>query len=159
MPDLHVRPPLKIRGVLPVVISSRKPAPLVIPLVDAAGKTFRQGVSVVRFDKVSTTDANATAVNFFVSEDVGPADRTRVSAGPEKDFVGDYFRDRIDFEDADGHPLSWLILGDHPASTTNRELSVQTFVGGNVPPARLRVYRLRRLATEIPFELGDVPSP
>ena len=53
LPDRPVRSPLKLRGVLPVVISSRRPDPLVIPLVGAAGKTFRQGPSVVRIEKVS----------------------------------------------------------------------------------------------------------
>ncbi len=159
LPDRPVRPSLKLRGVLPVVVSSRKSDPLVIPLVDGAGKTFRQGASIVRIENVSTTDANTTTVNFFLSEDVGPTDGSRVSAGPEKDYVGDYLRNRIDFEDAEGHPLSWLLLGDNPAPTANGELSVQTYVAGNAPPARLRVYRLHRLATEVPFELGDVPSP
>ena len=159
LPDRPVRPSLKLRGVLPVVVASRKSDPLVIPLVDGAGKTFRQGASIVRIENVSTTDANTTTVNFFLSEDVGPTDGSRVSAGPEKDYVGDYLRNRIDFEDAEGHPLSWLLLGDNPAPTANGELSVQTYVAGNAPPARLRVYRLHRLATEVPFELGDVPSP
>ena len=53
LPDLPPGLPLKLRGVLPVVIASRKPDPLVIPLADAAGKTFRQGLSVVRIEKVS----------------------------------------------------------------------------------------------------------
>ena len=53
LPDPPVRSPLKLRGVLPVVISSRRPDPLVIPLVGAAGKTFRQGPRVVRIEKVS----------------------------------------------------------------------------------------------------------
>ncbi len=52
-----------------------------------------------------------------------------------------------------------MLLGGPPASTTNDELRVQTFVSGVAPPARLRVYRLHRLATEIPFEFDDVPSP
>ena len=88
-----------------------------------------------------------------------PADRTRVSAGPETDYIGDFLPARIEFEDAEGHPLSWQLLGAPSASTTNDEIKVQTFVSGVAPPARLRVYRLHRLATEIPFEFGEVPSP
>ncbi len=107
LPDRPVRSPLKLRGVLPVVISSRRPDPLVIPLVGAAGKTFRQGASVVRIEKVSAQGARTTAVNLSLSEDVIPADRTRVSAGPETDYVGDFLPNRIEFEDAEGHPLSW----------------------------------------------------
>jgi hypothetical protein len=159
LPDLPIRSPLKIRGVLPIVISSRLPAPLVIPLADSAGQTFRQGASVVRIEKVSARGTRNAQVSFFLSEDLSPTDRTRVSAGPEKDFVGDFIRNRIEFEDALGHPLRWLTLGSDPVSTANGELSVRTYIAGVGLPARLHVYRLRRLTTEIPFEFGVVPSP
>jgi hypothetical protein len=159
LPDRPVRSPLKLRGVLPVVISSRRPDPLVIPLVGAAGKTFRQGPRVVRIEPVSDQGDSSTAVNLSLSEDVIPADRTRGSGGPETDYIGDFLPNRIEFEDADGHPLSWMLLGDPAASTSSDEIRVQTFVAGDAPPARLRVYRLNRLATEIPFEFGEVPSP
>ncbi len=160
LPDLPARSRLKLRGVLPVVIASRKPDPLVIPLADAAGKTFRQGASVVRIEKVSTDEGLKTpTVELSLREDGIPADRTRVSAGPEKDYVGDFLRSRIEFEDARGRPLNWLLLGDHPVPNSNGERRVQTFISGDLPPARLRVYRLERLATEILFEFVDVPSP
>ena len=159
LPDPPVRSLLKLRGVLPVVISSRSPGPLVIPLAGASGKTFRQDRSVVRIETVATRDAATTAVNLLLSEDVRPPDHGRPSWGPETDYGGDFLRNRLEFEDAEGHRLSWLILGDHPAPTPNGELRLQTFVSGRTPPARLLVYRFLRLATEIPFEFGDVPSP
>jgi hypothetical protein len=161
LPDPPVRSPLKLRGVLPVVVSSRRPDPLVIPLVGAAGKTFRQGGIVVRIETVSAQGARPMAVNLSLSEDVIPADRTRVSAGPETDYVGDFLRNRIEFEDAEGHLLTWNLVGGplSSATTANGELRVRTYVSGVGPPAPLRVYRLHRLATEIPFEFVDVPSP
>jgi hypothetical protein len=160
LPDRTVRSPLKLRGVLPVVISTRRPDPLVIPLVGSAGKTFRQGPRVVRIEKISARGARTTEIDLFVSEDVIPADRTRVSTGAETDYIGDFLPNRIEFEDAEGHPLSWTLFGVPRASTTNDEVLVQTWVAGAAPPLpRLRVYRLHRLATEIPFEFGDVPSP
>jgi hypothetical protein len=154
-----VRSPLKLRGVLPVVISSRRPDPLAIPLVGAAGKTFRQGPRVVRIERVSTQGASGTAFDISLSEDAIPADRTRVSLGAETDYIGDFLPNRIEFEDADGHPLSWLLLAVPAASTTNDEIRVRTFISGVVPPAQLYVYRLHRLATEVPFAFSDVRSP
>ena len=90
---------------------------------------------------------------------MSPTDGVRASAGPEKDYVGDFLHNRIEFEDAEGHLLSWLLFGERPVATTTGELRAQTLVSGVVPPARLRVYRLNRLATEVPFELSNVPSP
>jgi hypothetical protein len=159
LPVPPVRSPLKLRGVLPVVITSRRPGPLVIPLVGAVGKTFRQGPRVVRIEKVSGHGPRTTAVDLSLSEDVVPADRTRAAAGPETDYIGDFLPDRIEFDDAERHPLVWLLPGTPSASTTNDEVRAQTYVSGDAPPARLLVYRLHRLATEIPFEFGEVPSP
>ncbi len=143
LPDRPVRSRLELRGVLPLVIASRKPDPLVIPLADAAGKTFRQGASVVRIEKVSTDEGlNIPTVELSLSEDGIPPERTRTSAGPEKDHVGDFLRSRIEFEDARGRPLNWLLLGDPPVPNPNGERRVQTFISGDPPPARLRIYRL-----------------
>ena len=98
-------------------------------------------------------------VEISLSEDAIPADHTRISIGPETDYIGDFLSDRIEFEDAEGHPLRWLLLSGSPASTTNDEIKVRTFVSGAAPPVQLRVYRLHRLATEIPFEFAEIPSP
>jgi hypothetical protein len=144
---------------LPVVISSRRPDPLLIPLTGAAGKTFRQGPAVVRIEKVYAQGAQATAIELSLSEDVIPADRTRVRLGAETDFVGDFLANRLEFEDAGGRLLRWLLLGDAAASAANDEVQVRTFVSGVARPALLRVYRLHRVATELPFEFADVPSP
>jgi hypothetical protein len=159
LPDLPARPPLKLRGVLPVVISSRRPGPLVIPLVGAVGKTFRQGPRAVRIEKISRAGQMNTAVDLFLSEDLIPADRTRASAGAEADYLGDFLRNRMEFEDAEGHPLNWLLVFNPVASATNDEIRAQTYVSGVAPPARLRVYRLHRFATEVTFEFSDVRSP
>ncbi len=159
LPDPTVRSPLKLRGVLPVVITSRRPDPLVVPLVDAEGNTFRQGPRVVRVQKLSGHGPRTTEFDLFLSEDVIPADHTWVSLGPETDYIGDFLRDRIEFEDAEGHPLSWVLPFAPSASATNDEIRARALVSGAAPPARLRVYRLLRLATEIPFEFAEVPSP
>ncbi len=158
VPDLPARSPLKLRGVLPVVIASRRPDPLVIPLADASGKTFRQGSGVVRIEKVAK-EVGYSSVNLTLGEDVSPPDRPRVAAGVEADRLADVPRDRIEFEDADGHLLGWQLIGDLTASTTSGEVRAPIMVSGVSPPARLKVYRLQRLAAEIPFELVDVPSP
>ena len=159
LPDVSVRSPLKLRGVLPVVITSRRPDPLVIPLVGAADKTFRQGPRVVRIEQISGDGPRTTVLELSLSEDVMPADRTRASMGPETDYIGDFLPARIEFDDADGHPLRWLLLPAFSAVTKTDEIQVRTFVSSAAPPARLRVYRLHRLATEVPFEFGEVPSP
>ncbi len=157
--DLPARSPLRLRGVLPVVIASRRPEPLVIPLAGAVGKTFRQGPRVVRIEKVFGQGPNTTEFDIFVNEAVIPADRTRILPGAETDYIADFLTNRLEFEDAEGHPLRWLLLGQAAASPTSDEIGVQTFVTGVARPARLLVYRLHRFATDIAFEFRDLPSP
>ena len=159
LPDESVRSPLKLRGVLPVVITSRRPDPLVIPLDGAAGKTFREGPRVVRIEKISGQGPRTTAVELSLKEDVIPANRTRISLGRETDYIGDFLADRLEFADAEGHPLRRLLLPGHSALAKYDEIQVRTFVSSAAPLARLRVYRLHRLATEVPFEFAEVPSP
>jgi hypothetical protein len=159
LPDLPRGSPLKLRGVLPVVISSRRPDPLVIPLTGADGRTFRQGPKVVRIEKISAQGADAAAIELSLSEDVIPEDRPRIRLGAETDFVGDFLANRLEFEDAEGRLLTWLLVGDPAATATNNEIQVRTFVSGAARPALLRVYRLHRVATKLPFEFADVPSP
>lgn len=159
LPVLPARSPLRLRGVLPVVISSRRPDPLIISLVDTAGKAFRKGQSVVRIEKVATDGEQTTTVNLLIGEERIPTDRTQVAAGPQTDFIGDYLRNRVEFLDAKGHALSWLLLGNRPTPTTSGEFQVKALVSGVEPPDRLHVYQLHRLATEVPFEFSGVPSP
>ncbi len=157
LPDGPVKSPLKLRGVLPVVISSRAPGPLVIPLSGAAGKTFRQGRNVVRVETVSRGNGQ-NVVTLVLSEDGGESRRGRDALGPQADHLSDFVQHRLDFEDDAGRPLRWTLAGQ-PQPNTNGELRAQIYVGAPVAPARLLVYRLLRLASEVPFEFVDVPSP
>jgi hypothetical protein len=118
----------------------------------------RQGTSSVRISRVSLENIQTKTVDFFLSEEGGSADRTGLSADPGKDFIGDYLRDRIEFVDADGRPLSVNLPFPNPTANANGEFLVQTLVSG-ATAAQLRIYHLSRLATEIPFVFNDVPSP
>jgi hypothetical protein len=165
LPDPPVPSPLKLRGTLPVVISSREPGPLDIPLAGASGKTFHRDACAVRVENIAR-GGQSTVLSLVLGDGDGDGEsegqpgrgRGRSSEGPQEDDVRDSLRHRLAFEDAEGHPLHWLPPRG-PQGGASREFRVQVFVAGPAPPARLRVYRLRRLATEIRFECDDVPPP
>jgi hypothetical protein len=162
LPDPAPRSPLKLRGVLPMVISARRPGPLEIPLTGAAGKTFQHEGMSVRVESIATRAVRTTAVALVLSQEDGPpgrgSGRGPASTGPEADRVTEFVANRLEFEDDGGRPMAMLLVG-HPSPDTNGALRVQPLVSGPTPPARLRVYRLNSLATEIPFEMGGVPAP
>ena len=75
LPQPPARPGLRLRGVLPVIISTRTSDPVVVPLRDANGKAFRQGAWVVRVEKGSHVSANNTSWNVFLGDDGSPTER------------------------------------------------------------------------------------
>ena len=100
-------------------------------------------------------------VTFSLREDAHPSELGGGSAGPQTDHLGDYLPDRIEFVDAQGHPMTWLLPFNHfhqLVPNSQGELNVQVFVNGTVPAAQLHIYQLYRLKTEIPFEFSDVPG-
>lgn len=158
LPDPPGRTPLKLRGVLPVVISSRRPDPLVIPLAGAAGKTFRQDGVVVRVEAVPKGDARNMVMTLVLGEEPGDSDPSRASSGPQPDRLSELVHNRLEFEDAEGRRLNWLLPG-HSFLNADGELRAQVHLSGPAPPARLRVYRLNRLATDIPIAFDGAPAP
>lgn len=144
----------ELRGVLPVILSRRRPDPLVIPLADAAHKTFRHGGAVVQVTGVSTSGITLVLRN---DEEEPPA---RKGDGPpvptaKDDPLTELVRNRIEFEDADGKLLSWS--HNPPFASPQSELRLTARIRGKA--ARLRVYRLYRLATALRFRFADVPVP
>ena len=161
LPDQGIGSTIKLRGVLPVVITARMLDPLVIPLAGAAGKTFRQGTRSVRITAAVNRNAQMKTVDFFLNEDAASGDSAGLAAGTQKDYIGDYLRDRIEFIDPQGVAMTWDLPFPDPIPDRNgeRRIHIQTLVNGALPPAQMRIYRLSRLAIEIPFEFNDVPSP
>ena len=104
LPDHPAGSTIKLRGVLPVVLTARNRDPWVIPLAGADGKSFRQGASIVRVSRVSGTSLSHQTVDFFLKEEAGSTDRNALSIRADKDYIGDYLRDRIEFVDAQGRP-------------------------------------------------------
>ena len=124
--------------------AAHRPA-AVLACMDRLGRTATSG-----------TTRESTSTPWRGSPDIDdPPRRGRPS---QIHFIGDYLRDRIEFVDADGRPLSVNLPFPHPTANPSGEFLVQTLVSGPTV-AQLRIYRLSRLATEIPFEFNDVPSP
>jgi hypothetical protein len=162
-PDPPVPSPLKLRGTLPVIISSREPGPLDVSLAVPPRTTFRRDACVVTVENM-IHNGRHTTLSLVLGNGEGPGKgeaepwRGHSSEGPQADDVRDALPHRLVFEDAEGHPLTWAPPRG-PLRAPSREFRVEVLISGPAPPARLRVYRLRRLATEIRFEYDNVPPP
>jgi len=151
----------KLRGVIPVSVSSRQPDPLVVPLQNAAGKTFgsddlqitvhsirplpnnRQTaieLSVKSSDDRATTLENANPVEF---QPIMP--RLNVQQLP------------IEIVDARGQVVSWA-QPTYDAEAARVVLTVPLPMLA-APLKELRYYTLTRANAIIPFEFTDIPMP
>jgi hypothetical protein len=152
-------PKLRLRCVLPVVISAREPDPLVIPLADAAGKTFRHpGGMALTVERVNPRAGRSTDLRLKVTDGDPAAARTPDPPGFIPDPMTDLLRNRLEFQDDAGRALTWLLPFD-PAMGQDRVMWLQPAVSSRERPARLLVYRLRRVATEVAVEFDGVPVP
>jgi hypothetical protein len=142
-----------------VVLSVREPDPLVIPLVDAVGKAFRHPSGItITIERVNPPVSRSTGLVLGVTEGDPPAGRSPQSPGVIPDPMTDLIRNRLEFQDDAGRALTWL-LPFEPSLGQNRVMRLQPSVAGPERPARLLVYRLRRVATEITVEFDGVPAP
>ena len=140
----------KLRGTLPIRISTRLPDPQVIPLTEAPGKPFQVDAATLRFGPMAQNAERALRLEFTMRAD--PA-----SSGPILDVWREIFRDRSEFEDADGRRLSWLpaVLSASP----DGELRMGLKFPANLRPVTFRIYRLASTVVEIPFEFDNVAVP
>lgn len=164
LPDQPGKTLKKLRGVLPVTVSARKPDPLVIPLgKESVGKTYRSSDVSITLHQVAG-DANNQRSTIDIS--VHPLGNTAPDPGPNlgrPDFVG--FRvsnlapTQVEVVDAQGKIIQSMPT---PTRLQPDEMRISVILmapPGAAVPTQLRYYSLSRATTEVPFEFTDIPMP
>jgi hypothetical protein len=150
----------KIRGVVPAAVASRRPDPLVVPLAQAAGKTFENpDVRLTVHDVRTLTNNHQTAIEISVKA----IDQARSDDRGESDRFGDIIHRpdtqhlQIEVFDSRGQLIPWFQSG------LDSETSHITLTLTNLPQMaglkELRYYTLSRATVNIPFEFTDIPMP
>jgi hypothetical protein len=150
----------RLRGVVPVMLHLRRPDPaLVIPLADAAGKTFQcEDVELV-IDSVNDSP-KGTSVSMTVRLDVARAD---LPDNPDPQLITTRLRvlgaHQLQLTDAAG-----TVLADGAGSGGGggKTPAVYRWTISTFPNARathLRVYGMLRARSEAAFDFRDVPLP
>jgi hypothetical protein len=150
----------KLRGVLPLLVATRKPGPLTVKLEGATGKTFRNDdLAVTITDLRPLGNTRQTTIEMSIRALHG------TPGGPspgQSDFVvqrPDAFQQTIEVTDAQGHPMPWYQTSfDMEAARVTLTVTPQT-LDGNSTPAELRLYGLARAATQVEFEFNDLRMP
>jgi hypothetical protein len=152
-----------LRGVLPIMVATRKPDPLVVSLQGAQGKSFRNDDVELSVLEIRANPAtNQTSIDIMVRSIGGAAS---AAAGPAPAAAGgaeilihrpDLHQQQIDVVDSQGRVLAWF-HSSFDAEGSRMTLSLTS--PDHAPPAEIRYYGLARAATEVPFEFGGVPMP
>jgi hypothetical protein len=150
----------RLRGVVPLMLHVRRPAPaLVIPLADAAGRTFRgEGAE---FEVVSVNDSpTRTSVTMIVRLDVAkaglPDDPDPQLVTTRLLFLGAH---QLELVDAEGNVLADSAGsggGGGKTPAVYRWTISSSRIGG---ATHLRYYGMLRVPAEAAFDFRDVPLP
>ena len=149
----------KVRGLIPLMVSTRKSDPLEIPLDNATDRTFRQSgveisvgeIKLNQPDQPPTIDLKIRATGLTgrdpLAEEVDGAIRSVVS--PQQ----------LEVLDATGRMIPWFPSSSFFNGEESRLSLTLLDRGGPAVPTTLRYFAVIRDRTEIPFEFRDLPMP
>jgi hypothetical protein len=149
----------KLRGSVPLSISSRRPDPLVVPLNEAVGKRFANPDVELT---VHSLRPSSNASQMLLELTVKGNDRAGSPEQADTDAFGDVYRvetHRLQLEiiDSRGLLVPWFPSG-LDADTSRLTLTLTNLpAGGTIK--ELRYYTLTRASVNVPFEFRDIPMP
>lgn len=166
---LHLRAPLNrpenpgrtikiLRGTIPLRVISRQSDPLVVPLADAAGKSFEKGELHLAIHELRN-DANQRQRQIELSVQEGPGEGIPGSDNTLSSIPGqriDGHQQNIEILDARGQALPWFQTSVDLQSS-RLTLTVAGLAGAE--PKELRYYRLTEATVEVPFTFTDILMP
>jgi hypothetical protein len=150
----------KLRGSVTLTVSARRPHPLVIPLVNSAGKTFADQEHRLTIHDIRPA---ATNHNTLVELSIKASEPAATSAHADQDVVNDGLQRadpqhlQIEVFDAGGHLIPWFQSA--PDAETGRFTITLTNQAQPLNLKELRYYGLTRASVKIPFEFTDIPMP
>lgn len=152
-----------LRGTMSLAIAARAAVPLVIPLADAEGESYRTGHSTITIHKMAP-DPPANLVTLELG--IRRHDRNALlvaSPGLDKQAQAINFpHNYLELLDDRGRPLLYYVnRSDSGPDDPRVRLHVMGGEAGEkaIAPTALRFHDLIRASTEVPFEFRDLPMP
>ncbi len=162
-PDAPGRTIRRLKGTIPLIVSSRKDDPLVIPLAEPTGRTYRQGDMSLTVHEVKPEPSFPGQTNIDLTvRSMAPSNGNQGMFNQEFQAFRGPGQPQSQFEivDGRGRPIAqWYVTsqtyGPEGLRMTIRATS-QEKAGS---PAQIRYYELARATTEAEFDFNDVPMP
>jgi hypothetical protein len=149
----------KLRGVIPMSISSRRPEPLIVPLDQGTGKRFENSDVELTIDEIRTMPNTRQTI---LELSVKPKDRGAIAESGESGAFVDVYRPdsqrlQLEISDSRGQIVPSFSSGVD-SETSHLTLSVNS-LPASAPLKELRYYTLTRATVSVPFEFKDILMP
>ncbi len=150
----------KLRGFVTLTVCARRPHPLVVPLVNSAGKTFEDQEHRLTVHDIRPT---ATNHNTLVELSIKANEPAATSDHADQDVFNDGFQRadpqhlQIEVSDTGGRLVPWFQSAAD--AETSRFTLTLTNQAQPLNLKELRYYALSRASVKIPFEFTDIPMP
>lgn len=146
------------KGTIPVIVSARKPDPLVVPLEGASGKTFQNDDASITVNAVQTmANTNQTSIDLSIRETntggLGPNDGA-VPMFPNN--LPNNNQHPMEITDSQGRTLPWFTRISNGSGRVTLTLTAPNQPANGLV---LRYYGVVRASTDVPFEFTDLPLP
>ncbi len=150
--DLRLK---SLKATVKLAIQGRRSDPLVIPLADAKGRTFRQGS--LAMEVIDVRDVPLRGPEIELAARFGDFRAARKLVAPYNPWI--YWAGGVvEVRDARGEPISWM-SSPLPANPADDRARLRIFPELGTHPAEIRYYGLMRTIAEVPIELSDIPIP
>lgn len=150
-----------LKGLVPILVASRRPEPLVIPIADAMGKSFENRETAVAIHAIrKNPNQTQTTIDLTIRsvEDSVPVFHADPD-DPEDSFEPriDVPQHQIDVIDTQGRLLPWFQTSHNP-EVSKMSMTLNQFTPGS-DPKEIRIYALTKAVTNVPFEFRDILMP
>ncbi len=151
----------KLRGTIPLAVATRKADPLVVPLIEASGKSFRNEETSLTVQKVwASPNAHQTMIEMIIRSHNAAGVATHGGMNRAGHFSiarNEMHHQQIEVIDAKGQTIPCYPTSIDPEGT--RVVLTVAPPDGVAEPTELRYYNLALAATEVPFEFADIMLP
>jgi hypothetical protein len=159
-PDAPGRRIKTLSGTIPVIVATRKPNPIVVPLDESRGRLYRSDEAIVTLIDHRPASTNQPAMVQVSIKPFGAAvPPINPGNGEPLGYRPDSFQQQIEILDAQGRRLSWFPAGSfYDGDETRLTLSVGNR-GAADAPTTLRYHGILKANADVAFEFRDIPIP
>lgn len=153
-----------LEGFIPLQVASRTGDPLVVPLAEAGGRTFKNDEVSLKFPDGNLELTSRATIQVEIKMLGEPVELPVVDEPAPRDFpppeAVDSLQNRVDILDSNGNAMIWTVADVQPGEEGEYHVAIKLSLrNGKAVPAKLLYHGLTQAAIEVPFKFSKIPMP